>query len=318
MKAAFASSTINFDNARNQIQQQFDTGFKFWEANISHGTALEKTPPKECSDYQGDSPVRKDVLTLLTKMNVVTVPAPILDILELSFLCRKYLYDKTLACAILLSKLCVAAPHAADELKKYTAILIEETQKQKWHYGLTLHPFYQDQIDSELISNLWSIIEKHTAMDCLTILAQLPLAASQNGEVLKAIGGVKELVECLFPQQEAPAEVSGTDKAPTNTKLQRRRLELDEDRNRFRIDDHWYEYKGQNATTFLAMLLKAEGTWENGKTLLCVSEARLLGGKYPRSDRVLRSLPTEIQAIIESRHGGGGGYRIKPEYFELT
>jgi hypothetical protein len=99
----------------------------------------------------------------------------------------------------------------------------------------------------------------------------------------------------------------------------RPRLELDEGGTRLRIDKKWRSYTGNNATTFLKMLIIAQGRWELGSALLCHSDTQVLLGKGSRADRVYKNLPDPIKAIMDKpRRGGAGGYRIKPKYFLLT
>ncbi|MBN2339471.1 MAG: hypothetical protein JXP48_13135 [Acidobacteria bacterium] len=95
-----------------------------------------------------------------------------------------------------------------------------------------------------------------------------------------------------------------------DTEPGRPRLELDEGRKRLRIDNIWHDYTGERASYYLSVLLKAKGNWESGSNLVSASASR--------ADRVYKGLPAAIKKIIQSKRGGTGGYRIIPEFFDLT
>ena len=63
-------------------------------------------------------------------------------------------------------------------------------------------------------------------------------------------------------------------------------LELNEGQKRFRIDDRWIDYRGDNPTFFLKVLLAKQGAWEQGRNLVL----------SPRSapHKVFASLPNAI------------------------
>ena len=181
-------------------------------------------------------------------------------------------------------------------------------------------------IHAKLESESSEARERFLQSDAWALPDRLPSTNNvYNEPIIMDIGiAIHRAILSLWEEGEPSAQIQALSQAEDEPKLEIQkphgpRLGLDEDRKRFRIDDTWYDYTGQNAATVLAVLLKAEGKWENASHILPLSPKQKRADEYPRVDRVVGRLPDEIKAIIESERGGyGGGYRIKPEYFPIT
>ena len=130
-----------------------------------------------------------------------------------------------------------------------------------------------------------------------------PTGATSHRRCVDPVTERVELEERLEAvERELAAQNPQRADAPART-----RLELDEGRKRFRIDDNWHEYRGDNPTFFLKVLLSKEGAWEQGSNLVSSTKTQ--------AHKVLASLPQAIKKIVDRQRGGTGGYRFKPKFF---
>ena len=81
-------------------------------------------------------------------------------------LCLLFVVRENSAFALLLRQLGIERSHSLMELEKNLNAILEETQYQKWNYGLLQDSQFNEQIDSDWISGLWSTLED-TARDLL-------------------------------------------------------------------------------------------------------------------------------------------------------
>ena len=74
--------------------------------------------------------------------------------------------------------------------------------------------------------------------------------------------------------------------------------ELDEERQRIRVNGKWYDLTDEQ-TRVLSVLIAAKGVWVQGRNV----------GKRP--DKTIKSMCKSVRRIIESRKGTGYGYRLR-------